>query len=95
MRPGHRQHLGVHLLHQVAAALPGLRAQAAGDDDLAVLGQCLADGVQALLDSIVDEAAGVDDHQVGALEALGGFVAFSAQLSEDEFGVGQGLGAAE
>jgi hypothetical protein len=72
-----------------------LGAQAAGDDDLAVFGQGLADGVQAFLDRIVDEAAGVDDDQVGALEGLGGLVALGAELREDEFGVGQGLGAAQ
>ena len=62
--------LRVHLAHQVAAALARLGAEAAGDDDLAVLGQRLADGVEALLDRVVDEAAGVDDHQVGAGEGL-------------------------
>jgi hypothetical protein len=72
-----------------------LGAQAAGDDDLAVLGQRLADGVQAFLDGVVDEAAGVDDHQVGALEGLGGLVALGAQLGEDQLGVGQRLGAAQ
>jgi hypothetical protein len=74
---------------------PALGAQAAGDDDLAVLGQRLADGVQAFLDRIVDEAAGVDDDQVGALKGLGGLVALGAQLGEDQLGVGQGLGAAQ
>jgi hypothetical protein len=39
----------MHLLHQVAAALPRLGAQAAGDDDTAVGGQRLADGVRLSL----------------------------------------------
>jgi hypothetical protein len=85
----------VHLAHQVAAALARLGAQATGDDDLAVFGQRLADGVQAFLDRVVDEAAGVDDHQVRAFEGLGGLVALGAQLREDQFGIGQGLGAAQ
>src|SRR2546427_6704250 len=43
-----------------------LGTQAARDDDLAVLGQRLANGVQALAHGVIDEAAGVDDHQVSA-----------------------------
>jgi hypothetical protein len=42
-----------------------LRPQAAGDDHLAVFGQRFADGVERLLDGGVDEAAGIDDHQIG------------------------------
>ena len=45
---------------------PRLGAEAAGDDDLAVLGERLADRVERFGDRGVDEAAGVDDHQVGA-----------------------------
>jgi hypothetical protein len=85
----------VHLLHQVATALARARAEAAGDDDLAVLGQGVANGVQAFLDGIVDEAAGVDDDQVRAFKGLGGLVTLGAELREDEFGVGQVLGAAK
>ena len=44
-----------------------LRAHAAGDDDLAVLGQRLADGVERFRLRAVEEAAGVDDDEVGAL----------------------------
>ena len=94
MRAGDGQHLGMHLPHQVAAVVAGLRAQAAGDDDLAVAGQRLADGVQAFLDRVVDEAAGVDDHQVGAVVGLAGAVALGLQLGKDQLGIGQRLGAA-
>ena len=61
------------------------RAQAAGDDDLAVLGQGLANRVQAFLDGIVNETAGVDDDQIRAFKGLGGLVALGAELREDEF----------
>ena len=81
MRAGHGQHLRVHLAHQVAAVVARLGAQAAGDDDLAVLGQRLADRVQAFLHRVVDEAAGVDDHQVGAGVALAGRVALGARAA--------------
>ncbi len=62
---------------------------------LAVFGQGFANGVQAFLHGIVNEPAGVDDDEVGALEGLGGFVALGAELREDEFGVRQRLGAAQ
>jgi hypothetical protein len=95
MRTGHGQHARVHLAHQVAALVAGLGAQAAGDDHAAVLGQRFTDGVQAFLHGIVDEAAGVDDHQIGTFESLGGLIALGAQPGQDQFGIGQGLGAAQ
>ena len=78
MRAGHGQHPRVHLAHHIAAILAGLGAQAAGDDDAAVFGQRLANGVQAFLHRFVDKAAGVDDDDVSALEGLGGLVALGA-----------------
>ena len=95
VRAGDGQHTRVDFLDEVAAVLGRLRPQAAGDDNLAVLGQRLADGVQAFLHRVVDEAAGVDDHQVRALEGLGGLVALGAQLGQDQFGIGQRFGAAQ
>ena len=50
---------------------------------LAVPGRGLADGVEALrLDGVVDEAAGVDDHEVGAREGLAGGVALGRELGQ-------------
>ena len=42
-----------------------LRTQAAGDDHLAVLGQRFADGIQRFVHGGIDEAAGVDYHEIG------------------------------
>ena len=95
MRSGDGQHAGVHLAHQVAAAVTGSGTEATGDDDFAVGRQRLADGVEALANRVIDEAAGVDDHQVGAGEGLAGLVALGAELGQDQFGVGQCLGAAK
>ena len=95
VRAGHGEHARVHLAHQVAAALACLRAEAAGDDDLAVGGERLADRVEALANRVVDEAAGVDDHQVGAGEGLRGRVALGAEPGQDQLGVGERLRAAE
>jgi hypothetical protein len=51
---GHFEHLGMALEDAL-----GARAQAAGHDDLAVVFQRLADGVERFVDGGVDEAAGV------------------------------------
>jgi hypothetical protein len=63
------------------------RPQAAGDDDLAVFGERLADGAERLLDRGVDEAAGVDDDEVGARVAGRSRIALRAQAREDLLGI--------
>jgi hypothetical protein len=68
-----------------------LDPEATRDDDLAVLGERLADRVERFLDRGVDEAAGVDDDEVGAGVVLGGLVALGAQLREDALGVDERL----
>ena len=75
------------------AALLG--AEAAGDDDLAVLGQRLAHRGERFLDRGIDEAAGVDDDQVGALIRRRDRIAFGAQPGEYLFGVDQGFRASQ
>ena len=95
MRAGDGEHAGVHLAHQVAAALARLGAQAAGDDDLAVFSQRFADGVQAFAHGVVNEAAGVDDDQIGAFKGFGGLVALGAELRQDQLRIGQCLGTAQ
>src|SRR5690606_36475727 len=49
--PADRQHAGVRFPDQV-----GTLAQAAGDDDLAILGDGLADGLERFVDRSLDEA---------------------------------------
>ena len=66
-----------------------LDPQATRDDNLAVLGERFADGMKRFLDRGVDEAAGVDDDEVGARVVLGGGVALGAQLGENALGVDQ------
>ena len=77
-----RRHRVVHRFHDasywcgpVTASTPGMRladhvlldAEAAGDDDAAVLGHRFADRVEAFLLGGVEKAAGVDDDDVGAV----------------------------
>jgi hypothetical protein len=64
MRPGDREHLGMCRTNERAALLG---AEAAGHDHPAVLRQGFADRGERFLDRCVDEAAGVDDDQIGAL----------------------------
>ena len=69
--------------------------QAAGDDDLAVLGERLADSVERFLDRGIDEAAGVDDDQIRVVVGRGRDVTLGAQLREDALGVYERLGTAQ
>ena len=68
MRTRDREHLRMRVADEVAAVL---RAEAAGDDHLAVLGERLADRVERFGDRGVDEAAGVDDDEIGARRTSG------------------------
>jgi hypothetical protein len=70
-------------------------AEAAGDDDLAVSGDGLADSFQGLGAGAHEEAAGVHDHRVGGLVGRGDLVSLGAQAGDDPLGVDQRLGAAE
>ena len=71
-----------------------LHAEAAGDHHLAVLVERFADRVERFLDRGVDEAAGVDDDEVGAGVVGRGGVALGAQLREDALRVDERLGTA-
>ena len=64
MRAGDGEHVRMGRADAV-----GLDAEAAGDDDAAVLGQGLADRGERLLLGAVEEAAGIDHHRIGALVA--------------------------
>jgi len=82
VRAGNRQDRWVRLLDYALFC-----AQTAGDDDAPVFCQRLADGVERLGDRGVDEAAGVDDDQVGAGVVGRGGIALGAQLRKDALGV--------
>ena len=87
---GDRQDAGVHVADRVL-----FHAHAAGDDDLAVLGDGFADHFQGLGLGAVDETAGVDHHDVGVFVGRDDLIAFHAQLGEDALGVDQRLGASK
>ena len=73
----------------------GLGAEAAGDDDAAVFRQRVADGVERLVARRIQEAAGVDDDQVGAVMLARDLVAFGAQPRDDALGIDERLRASE
>ncbi len=74
LRARDREHAGIG-----CCDLLGLRAHAAGDDDLAVLGHCLADGAERFLLGAVEEPAGVDDHEIGTVMLARELIPLGAQ----------------
>ena len=60
-----------------------LRAEAAGDDHLAVLGERLADRIERLRDGGVDEPAGVDDDEIRAGVGRRDRIALGTQPRDD------------
>ena len=109
-RRGHRRRGLVHRLHHLLVLVRagdrehlrearaddlGLLAEAAGDDDAAVLRNGLADRLEALFLGRIEEAAGVDQHHVRARIIGRHVIAFGAQLGHDPLAVDQILGTAE
>ena len=90
LRTGDGQHVREALLD-----LLGLGPHAAGDDHPAVLRHGRADRVERFSLGAVEEAAGVDDDDVGAVMPARDLVALRPQMGEDALGVDQRLGAAE
>jgi hypothetical protein len=68
-----------------------LDAEAACDDDPAVLSQRLPDRLERFLLCTVEETAGVDDDCVGAFVARRKLVALGAELGDDALRVDQRL----
>ena len=68
---------------------------AAGDDHLAVLRHCSADGRKRLRLRAVDKTAGIDDGEIGAGMLAREFIALGAEPRNDPLGIDQGFRAAE
>ena len=94
MRACNGQNGRMGLGHQIAALCARTCAQAPSNNHLAILSKRLANGVKRLLDRIVDEPAGVHDHQIGILIGACHRIALGAQLRDDALRVHQCLGAA-
>ena len=90
LRAGDREHV-----RESVADLLRLGTHAAGDDDLAVLGHGRADRLERLRLGGIEEAAGVDDDEIGAGMALGELVTLGTQRGDDPFGIDERLGAAQ
>ncbi len=90
LRSGDRQYAGVGGLD-----LLGLRAHATGDDHFAVFGHRFADGAERFLLGAVEEPAGVDDDEVGAVVLARQLIPFRAQPRDDALGIHQRLGASQ
>jgi hypothetical protein len=82
MRARDRQYRGMCFFYQIF-----FKTQAPRNDDLAILSERFADGAEGFLDRGVDEAAGVDDDEVGAGVVGRGDVTLGPELGEDSFGI--------
>jgi hypothetical protein len=87
---GDREHVG-----EFGADDLRFLAHAAGDDDAAILRNRLSDRLQALFLGGIEEAAGVDQHDVGPCIVRGHGVAVGTELGQDALAVDQILGTAE
>src|SRR5215210_2853751 len=90
MRARDGEHAGIGRANAI-----GFDAEAAGDDDLAVLGKRLADGGKRFLLGAVQEAAGVDHDGVRPVIARGERITFGAELGDDPLRIDERLGAAQ
>ena len=90
LRPGDGKHGGMH-----GADFFRLHAEAASDNDFAVFADGFADGRERFGHGFVDEAAGVDDDEVGVVVVFADGVAVGADLREDAFGIDQRFRTAE
>ena len=70
------------------------KTQTPGNDYLAIFRERFADGIQRFLDRSVDEAAGVDDDEIGAGVVRRGDITLGPELGEDPFGIYECLRAA-
>jgi hypothetical protein len=90
VRSGDCEDLGMRLLDDFR-----LGTEATGNNDLPVGLNSFADCLKAFVARAVEEAAGVDQHEVGAGIVGRNLVAFGAQARDDTFGIHEGLRAAE
>ena len=90
LRAGDREHVWI-----LRANLVRLRAHAAGDDDFSVFTERRANRLQRFALGRIQKAAGVHDHCVGPVMALGQLISFRPQAGEDALGIDQSLRAAE
>jgi hypothetical protein len=90
VRAGHGQNIG-----EPRADRLGLVAHAPGHDHAAIFGNRLADRGQAFLLGRIEEAAGVDQNDIGPGIVGAHRIAIGAQAGEDAFGIDERLGTAE
>jgi len=72
-----------------------LRAHAPRDDHFPGISERGADGIERLRLGAVEKAAGVDDHEVGAVVPPCKLITLRTQPRDDALGIDQRLGAAE
>ena len=63
------------------------RAKTPGNNHITILGQSLFNRTQRFFNRRLDEAAGIDNDQVGTIKAVGYIVTFCAKTTENSFRV--------
>jgi hypothetical protein len=87
VRPRDRQNVGV-----MFADIIRFGPKAAGDDDLAVLGQSLTNRIKAFGLGTVQKPAGIDNHRIGARVIGADCITFRAKAGKDTFAIHQSFG---
>ena len=80
MRTGNRQHARMRVADNIS-----LCPKTTGNNNLAILGQCLANRVQRFFNGGIDKAAGIDDHQIGTFIRRRNQVTLGTQSGKDLF----------
>ena len=62
MGAGNRQYIRIRILNDIT-----LRLQTTGDNDFAILSQCLANGFQGFFDCGIYKTAGIDNDQISTI----------------------------
>ena len=90
VRPRDREHFGMRGFNHV-----WLCAKTACDNDFAIRFDRLSDGIEAFVARAIEEAACVDQHQIGAVIVAADLIAFGPQARDNAFRIHKRFWAAE
>ncbi|CDE48212.1 putative membrane-associated oxidoreductase [Sutterella sp. CAG:351] len=95
LRSQNAEHRGVPLHHEIRPVRVLLPAEASHHDHAAVFTGRFGDRAEALLNRLVDEPAGIHDHEIRIPVVIDDRIAFAPELRNDALGVDKRLGAAK
>ena len=95
LRSQNAEHCRVPLHHEIRAVRVLFPAEAPHHDHAAVFTGRFGDRAEALLNRLVDEPAGIHDHEIRIPVVIDDRIAFAPELRNDALRVDERLGAAE